>query len=439
MEKETLKTKKGITLIALVITVVVLLILAGTAVTIGLSGGDLFGHANNAVEKWNTRVAEENAINEVWDMAKGIITVADDVLPTSAEGVAAGKPIQNPTSYGENPNAQATADGDDNYFALPNGFYYAGGSVDTGVVISDAPADENKGTDKAVLTGNQFVWVPVPVAISTDTSTISTSGVDLAANPDTVTPMAKLQSNKTDYEGLLYIFSGTTSTYQPTWNISNTNNREPALTSREEFDSSYSNYVIGQGITSPIPTIIELKQVYKNVVQSINQYGGFYVGRYELGLEGTNTVSKLASTTVTTADSTNTQTKSWYGLYAKAKEYDKSSITSTMIWGSQYDAMMNWMAKTGKPVGTVDATKKNLSQITGTKDEDIINNIFDLYGAHYECTCECGVGNGFNGRTYRGSYYEQGETTYAPGSRAYNDPYGSYEFYSTRLSLYINM
>jgi len=58
--------RKGITLIALVITVVVLLILAGTAVTIGLNGGDLFKHTNNAVNKWNNGVKREDiAIREL--------------------------------------------------------------------------------------------------------------------------------------------------------------------------------------------------------------------------------------------------------------------------------------------------------------------------------------------------------------------------------------
>ena len=56
----------GITLIALIITVIVLLILAGTAITIGLNGGQLFSRANNAAIQWNSRVSEEeNAIVDV--------------------------------------------------------------------------------------------------------------------------------------------------------------------------------------------------------------------------------------------------------------------------------------------------------------------------------------------------------------------------------------
>ena len=52
-----------------------------------------------------------------------------------AIGQAAGTSITNPSSYGENPNAQATADGAGKYFALPDGATYITGTVDTGVVV----------------------------------------------------------------------------------------------------------------------------------------------------------------------------------------------------------------------------------------------------------------------------------------------------------------
>ncbi|MBR6034212.1 MAG: fibronectin type III domain-containing protein [Clostridia bacterium] len=71
--------KKGITLIALVITVIVLLILAGIAVAIGLGEEGLFGRTNNAADKWNIRVAEEEGqLNELMD-----ILLPDTTLPTA--------------------------------------------------------------------------------------------------------------------------------------------------------------------------------------------------------------------------------------------------------------------------------------------------------------------------------------------------------------------
>ena len=56
---QMLNAKSGITLIALIITVIILLILAGTAISIAVNGGDIFGKTNQAREGWNSAVAEE--------------------------------------------------------------------------------------------------------------------------------------------------------------------------------------------------------------------------------------------------------------------------------------------------------------------------------------------------------------------------------------------
>ncbi len=64
--------KRGITLIALVITIIVLLILAGVSINVVFNQGDLFGKANNAVEKWNNKIAEEeNLINTIFGELSG--------------------------------------------------------------------------------------------------------------------------------------------------------------------------------------------------------------------------------------------------------------------------------------------------------------------------------------------------------------------------------
>ena len=63
------KGEKAITLITLVITVIILLILAGTAISIGLNEGELFGHTNNSVERYNEKVAEmETSLTNAMEM-----------------------------------------------------------------------------------------------------------------------------------------------------------------------------------------------------------------------------------------------------------------------------------------------------------------------------------------------------------------------------------
>ena len=84
-----MKKSKGITLIALVITVIILLILAGVAVSIGLNGDNVFEKANEAKTGWNEKVAEEDAkIKEIWGMidSKDEVKQVNDANPGTLEG-----------------------------------------------------------------------------------------------------------------------------------------------------------------------------------------------------------------------------------------------------------------------------------------------------------------------------------------------------------------
>ena len=86
MKRINIISNKGITLIALVITVIILLILAGTAISISINGGDLFGRSQNAVAQYNNRVAEEeDALYNVLEYMG--ITRLDTVVPTAPTGI----------------------------------------------------------------------------------------------------------------------------------------------------------------------------------------------------------------------------------------------------------------------------------------------------------------------------------------------------------------
>ena len=277
---------------------------------------------------------------------------------------------------------------------------YKEGTKDTGVVV--------------VISGNEFVWVPVPVAIWDEDTTISSG---------TYTPMAKLKNDSSaDYEALLYAFNGTTATIR-------TGGTEPTYLSTTDAGSNNT-----AGITQAL-----LQTEYNSMINSVNKYGGFYVGRYELGLEGTTPVSKSASDVVITASGDNNTTQHWYGLYSKCKEmYNQNSqnITSSMIWGSQYDAMMNWMAKTGKSVGTANSNKSNTEQTTGSKSEDQINKVYDLYGCHLEWTIEAQTIAGEK-RVCRGGCYEYNSSPSNYSGVGLDYPFGAYSPYSSRVTIWI--
>ena len=116
-----------------------------------------------------------------------------------------------------------------------------------------------------------------------------------------------------------------------------------------------------------------------------------------------------------------------------AKDNGLESVESSMIWESQYDAMMIWMQKTGTTIGTeYGKAKKNTETTTGKSTTDIINKVYDLYGCHYEWTLES---NSDNRRVLRGGRHNGGN---APSFRAINYyPVHANDDLGSRLSLYI--
>ena len=334
--------------------------------------------------------------------------------------VAAITKVENPASYGTNPNAQAMADEDEKIFALPTGASYVTGTVDTGVVVN--------------IKGSEFVWVPVDDVVL-DTS----RDADLPKSSDTgtssgktYTPMAVQVGN--DYKGILYEFSGSNGYLKYGSNAnyqgSSSQYREPDVVS--SYDGGSYDTVDGKITTTKLTT------EYNAMIASVLKYKGFYVARYEAGLDKiTNEIvfknASVESNNVITTDASNTDTYKWYGLYKKIKTFatDSDSVVSSMIWGSQYDAMMNWMAKNGKNVGNSNSSIYNNTTTTGNKSTDVVNNVNDLYGCHYEWTLEA---YSSSNRAKRGGYSLD---YYSPASRDINNPSSTVSHNSSRATLYI--
>ena len=377
-------------------------------------GKDNYSIKGNKAKGWVVTINEKSYdISSMGKISKS--------LPSTAEGQPADTPIKNPTGYGE--NAQATADGDGKYFAKPDGATYLEGTVDTGVVVS--------------IKGSEFVWVPVDDVVLDTSDTSKTEklpkSIDAGTSSgNTYTPMAVQVEN--DYKGILYEFSGSNGylKYGSNANYQGDSYREPDVVSK--CDGTDTDTVEGK------ITIDKLTKEYKAMIESVKKYKGFYVARYEAGLEtGTNKIvfknASLPTNKCTTTDASNGETSSWYGLYKKIKTFTTSSdkVVSSMIWGSQYDAMMNWMAKTGKEVGKADNTKRNTTDITGGGDKpDIINNVYDLYGCHYEWTLEA---YDIYARGCRGGDYVYSSS---PALRSIYSPDLTYSNGSSRATLYIN-
>ena len=139
-----MKKNKGITLVALVVTIVVLLILAGVSINLVLGNNGIIAKAKDAETK-----SAEASQNDLKGM-NGLVSEMEGAL---AENGSNGSGSGNGNTGSENnfvtKNTEVTYP--DGKVWIPEGFKIAKGSASTvqgGVVIEDKD-------------GNQFVWVPV--------------------------------------------------------------------------------------------------------------------------------------------------------------------------------------------------------------------------------------------------------------------------------------
>ena len=430
-KSKKIKENKAITLIALVVTIVVLIILAGISISALTGDNSIINQAKVAKEdteiaSWEEQIdlaiidAEKKHRNPTLEDVKEELKnkgVIDDYSQVSEKGViTTNEPVYEilgklddyiektfePGIIAE--KNETYTDKNTDTAIIPAGFMIIPGCdvIKEGLVISDNPTDTEVDSSNIVALGNQFVWIPV-----TNNHPISNKKED-------------------NYIGILYEFSNEDSVITTVFS-------EPIAV---ESDNTYK-------ITQSI-----LQDDYNDMALSVENNKGFYVGRYELGIEiDTNKpVSKNANKnenirTANASDNTSSEevgVGKWYGLYDKCKKFsqknENKSVVSSMIWGSQYDAMMYFMQINGAGELINKTDPKNETRITGKEPNDCIKNVFDLYGCHAEWTLE-GHLNGF--RVSRGSYWSG---SIPPSSRDdyFIYPTSSSNAYSSRITLYIN-
>ena len=337
------------------------------------------------------------------------------------------------TLYAENDKGEY----DIKYFAykapIPAGFYYVGGEVSTGVVISDNIKDQNKGYDTTGnvvsegLLGNQFVWVPVD---------------DISKFKITTT-----------YNGVI---------------------TEPADGNTEPF--SQSIYVSGEKIVLSLTNDLTGEWAeFTAMKESVEKYGGFYIGRYEAGssviredkANGTtsvvikkgaypyNYVGWGTSMISVTDDIVYNDKNQGKGVVVLSRNMYKSSnsVVSTLCYGVQWDAALTFISKTDSTYA-LNSTNKgwyndnastgNPTQLTGVdliENGKIMNapcNIYDMAGNKLEWTMEsASTDNGGRYRTARGgSKNGNGKTT--PASyRSYKSSELLFDSWTFRVTLYL--
>ena len=386
------------------------------------------------VSQDTTKVTVDEKTGEVTGVQEGETTVTISAKGKLSEAVVTGtcsvkvtkldhSEVVVPTitatgNLANKPNIKEVREGN---IPIPQGYNYIKGDKIGGAVITDAATGVEK-------TGNEFVWVPVDTLSN---MAVVTSGTDANGN--------------INYRGVLYNW-GTDATGNTAydWSADSTSFREPA-----NLSGSYDSKSKNSSWTSTL-----YQEEYNKMIKSVSQYGGLYVGRYEMSLnsETKNAESKYGATSANASD---TDTNQWYGLYNRAKTYapEKNSdntenasqkVVSSMIWGSQYDAMLKWMkgnkinATSSSPTDlSIGTTSKNTTRVTGganngqTVSKDKLSNIYDLLGNSLEWTQEA---NNTSYRVIRGGYYN---SSIAPSYRSYDCPTDTLSYDGSRFTLYI--
>ena len=424
-----MERNKGITLIALIITIIILLILVGVSINLAIKG-DLFGSAEKAVEGTNDKTAQEQTrVDELMgELGRVEEQQRQDNLP--------GTRVTEPTEYKE---GNKTA-------VIPAGFTVSKAegetTIDGGLVIyliNDKTEEEIKkltwtGTELENLkkTYDQFVWIPISHEqinnmFICQKKTTSNGSCNIVAENGT----AKCTThNSTQMAGRLYATSTGESYNNPKKEVytANTGLREPDVVDSYDGTSAYL-----YNLTSILGSEYDAKDKFKNILQTdyneivalIYNAKGYYVGRYE-----TSNLTTTKGTAINVVAGTNfgISNINWYCMYAQQKAYTTNkqlkSVKSSMILGTCHDQMLEFVNVAGKydvtKAGNVGHTSskfttkpyltggvgynENYSGYETEPYKDLSKNIYDLEGNVCEWTTEA-LDTSY--RVYRGRLLQQ--------------------------------
>ena len=384
MKQETSKTnlreKRGITLVALVITVIIIIILATVAISFAFGDNGLINRAEDARDMYaNDTAYTEGSIANVESYINGI-------LDGSGIGGGGSDTPTIPTEWNQSKVTPVLSD-DNKYVPVPIGYTASEatgeGSVISGFVIyEETGAVNDTNVADAKKERNQFVWIPVD-DINEIAWTAQEGGVD--------------NNGRTNYQGKLYDFDASGATEKTSYGQGTTSYREPDIVEYYDNNTTYVTDILGLADGEALKT--QLQEEFNAMVESVDTYGGFYIGRYETG----NLASTVGTEPVSVKDNDANSNVNWYYMYQNSKLVKANdNVESTMIWGSLWDRTLIWLAETnaessgqyGKSYQEIDDSStwgnyRNYSgeiavegygerQATGFSEAWKANNIYDL-------------------------------------------------------------
>ena len=400
---------KGITLIALVITIIVLLILAGISIAMLTGENGILTKATNAERETEIAEAKEQAKLEIAEWTATRLEEGKEANVTNAiiQKILTGK------EYVESAESDKFITKKNGYEILYSDLYSSisiGGSEKPGGSETDEPV-----TPGVTVTGKNKTYTKNGTAVIP-------VGFQILEGLDDVSQGLVI----TDEVGNEFVWIPVTSESQYERNTSYT-------------DTNISKNAIDD--TDYLPIGVEIPegktegQVEKEMVVAA---GGFYIARYEAGKEGTDTlVSKKGATVWNNITQTNAK--------ATAKTFiNNNHIKSGLITGIQWDVTMGYInGKLDGKGNTYDVTMISTTRHTGSlatsgqNEADKVYNIYDLEGNCHEYVAEKNTYTQNNPYIHRGTYYNTDTTDPASYRGNGNGSGGAYIGWTFRLVLYV--
>ena len=418
--RKNYSNQAGITLIALVVTIVVLLILAGVSLNAIFSDSGIIQKAKDAQTKADE--ATQKDLEEIDSLDQLVNKYANG---GKTELKAYDKAEKNADGTLKE-NAKYT-DSEDTTVTIPNGFK-----------VSDVASDGNSDGEQTVSTGlviqdkdkNEFVWVPVNY---TATGTLDDDGLD-SGFKDTFKRSTTISSNTEPYG----------SGYD--------GEKEDYIKMMKSVQENKGFYIgrYEAGTTEPRTSSTTGKS---KVVVKRDAYPYIYVKWGDktntVGEEGAVYLSKnMYSANEIGATSTLCYGVQWDAIM-KFVEDSTHSITNSTTWGNYKDNAWTIERTTAQYTDTTNVKTGNWTAITsdksktssasyllttGASDTFKVKNIFDLAGNVSEWTMEA---NDSANRVHRGGDYNN-YGSYLPASlRSDYNPDNSNYYIGFRLALYL--
>jgi len=228
------------------------------------------------------------------------------------------------------------------------------------------------------------------------------------------------------------------------------------------YDQQFGRRLFGRSeqLGGTVPTADEwtenIEENALDLIQSVEEYGGFYIARYEASYEEGKAVSRPSTTALTTAW-TPTNGRLWNNISqldaitaCESMYGDEAKVKSHLPYGAEWDSILQWFKQTkfsnsDAPIGYdstswgnyynasfaygPSSTQKDSYTMTlidtGSTEYTKVNNIYDITGNSYKWTQEkygtgtgraCRGGGSYNDGSYSPAAYRDSGSETGSGS-----------------------